>query len=149
VALVDAALELALLVLFLAIAGYALRLVVTASRGGQGGPGTVVDAIGVRPAAAGQAPPAAPPVSPALAEALDRLVRAVLAEPALPEPRRVEALDVLRLLRDAAASPPGQRRPGLVRAGVDLLSGLAAGAPDLERAWTTWGPVVRELLPAS
>ena len=143
----DAALEFALLALFVGICGYAVRLIFTTMRGDEAARAaaraaralelTVVDAV-------------ATPGEADVVEALHRLTEALADEPALAGERRAEVAEVLQDLSEAAEAPEGERRPGRIHAEVELLGRVAVTAPRFGRAWSTWGPVVSgRLLPPS
>jgi hypothetical protein len=153
----DAALEFSLLLLFVGICGFAVRLVYTTMRGDEAARAaaraasapelTVVDAHRtVEALIEGVATPEEADV----VEALHRLTEALHEEPALGPDRRAEVAEVLQDLSEAAETPAGERRSGRIHAEVELLGRVATTAPRFGRAWTTWGPVVsRRLLPPS
>jgi hypothetical protein len=154
----DAGLEIALLVLFVGICGYAVRLMYTTIRGDEQARAA---AAAARAAAAPE--PAvvdahrtvealieavAAPGDPDVVMALQRLTQALHEEPALAPDRRAELAEVLEDLSDAAGRPADERRSGRIHAEVELLGRVATTAPAFGRAWTTWGPVISgRLLP--
>ena len=153
----DVGLEVALLLLFAGICGYAVRLIYTTVRGDEearaaaataraaAGPElTVVEAHRTVEALIEAV---AAPGDPDLVVALERLGEALREEPALAD-RRAELAEVLEDLSDAAGRPADERKPGRIHAEVELLGRVATTAPAFGRAWTTWGPVVSgRLLP--
>jgi hypothetical protein len=125
----DVALEIALLALFVGLAGYALRLVVTTVR----------------------AVPAATPAADragevTVVEAVQRLTEAVFEEPTLAQGRRAELADILQDLSEAATRPAAERKPGRIHAEVELLGSVARTTPGFGMAWRTWGPVLSDHL---
>jgi hypothetical protein len=154
----DVALEFALLVLFVGICGYAVRLIYTTMRGDEAtrvawraqreGPElTVVDAHRTVEALIEAV---AAPGDPDVVDALRRLTEALEEEVALAESRRAELAEVLQDLSEAAETPAEERRPGRIHAEVELLGRVAVTAPRFGRAWSTYGPVVSgRLLPPS
>jgi hypothetical protein len=154
----DAALEFALLALFVGICGYAVRLIFTTMRGNESTRAawraqqeapelTVVDAHRTVEALIEAV---APPGDPDVVEALRRLTEALAEEAALAENRRAELAEVLADLSEAAEIPARERRPGRIHAEVELLGRVAVTTPRFGRAWSTYGPVVSgRLLPPS
>jgi hypothetical protein len=152
----DAALEIALLVLFVGICGFAARLIFTTMRGDEATRAawkaareapelTVVDAHRTVEALIEAV---AAPGDPDVVEALRRLTEALREEAALAESRRAELAEVLQDLSEAAETPVEERRPGRIHAEVELLGRVAVTTPRFGRAWSTYGPVVSgRLLP--